>query len=94
MTIALVLFALAALGGVTMAAIRFRGAERPPTALALLHGVLAAAGIIVLIVAMLHTTNPAQARTALADAGESPIASGSGLLLPKQLWPLESQRGE
>src|SRR5215470_5573874 len=65
MTIALVLFALAALGGVTMAVMRFRGAERPPTGLALLHGTLAAAGIIVLIVAMLHTTNPAQARTAL-----------------------------
>jgi hypothetical protein len=31
MTIALVLFALAALGGVIMAAMRLRGAERPPT---------------------------------------------------------------
>jgi hypothetical protein len=65
MTIALVLFAIAALGGVTMAVIRFRGAERPPTGLALLHGAFAAAGIIVLIVAMLSTPNPAQARTAL-----------------------------
>ena len=65
MTIALVLFAIAALGGVTMAVMRFRGAERPPTGLALLHGAFAAAGIIVLIVAMLSTPNPAQARTAL-----------------------------
>jgi hypothetical protein len=65
MTIALVLFAIAALGGVTMAVMRFRGAERPPTGLALLHGAFAAAGLIVLIVAMLSTPNPAQARTAL-----------------------------
>ncbi|HEY3586009.1 MAG TPA: hypothetical protein VGK85_02605 [Myxococcaceae bacterium] len=65
MLTALVLFAIAALGGVTMAVMRFRGAERPPTALALLHGAFAAAGIIVLIVAMLSTPNPAQARTAL-----------------------------
>jgi hypothetical protein len=65
MLTALVLFAIAALGGVTMAVIRFQGAERPPTALALLHGAFAAAGIIVLIVAMLSTPNPAQARTAL-----------------------------
>lgn len=65
MLTALVLFAIAALVGVAMAVIRFRGAERPPTGLALLHGALAAAGIIVLIVAMLSTPNPAQARTAL-----------------------------
>ena len=65
MTIALVVFALAALGGVTMAVIRFRGAERPPTGLALLHGAAAAAGIIVLIVGMMSMSNPAQARTAL-----------------------------
>ena len=65
MLTALVLFAIAALGGVTMAVMRFRGAERPPIGLALLHGAFAAAGIIVLIVAMLSMPNPAQARTAL-----------------------------
>ena len=64
MTIALVLFALAALGGVTMAVIRFRGAERPPTALALAHGALAAAGLIALIVAVMGAT-PGLGRTAL-----------------------------
>lgn len=65
MLTALVLFGIAALGGVTMAVIRFRGAERPPTGLALLHGAVAAAAIIVLIVAMLSAPNAAQARTAL-----------------------------
>ena len=65
MTIALVLFALADLGGVTMAAMRLRGAERPPTALALAHGALAAAGLIALILAVVGMTDPGLARTAL-----------------------------
>jgi hypothetical protein len=65
MTTALVLFALAALGGVTMAAMRLRGAERPPTGLALAHGALAAAGLIALIVAVMNMADPGPARTAL-----------------------------
>ena len=65
MTIALVLFALAALGGVTMAAMRLRGAERPPTGLALAHGAAAAAGLIALIVAVMNMSDPGPARTAL-----------------------------
>jgi FtsH-binding integral membrane protein len=65
MTTALVLFALAALGGLTMAVMRFRGAERPPTGLALAHGGLAAAGLIALIVAVTGPGVPGQARTAL-----------------------------
>jgi len=65
MTVALVLFALAALGGVTMAAMRLRGAERPPTGLALAHGALAAAGLIALILAVMNMTDPGAARTAL-----------------------------
>jgi len=65
MTIALVLFALAALGGVAMAAIRLRGAERPPTGLALVHGAAAAAGLIALIIAVMNMADPGPARTAL-----------------------------
>jgi hypothetical protein len=65
MTIALVLFALAALGGVYMATVRLRGAERPPTAIALVHGAAAAAGLVVLIVAVVGMTDPGLARTAL-----------------------------
>ena len=65
MTIALVLFAHAALGGVTMAAIRLRGAERPPTALALVHGAGAAAGLAALIIAIMNMPDPGSARTAL-----------------------------
>ena len=48
-----------------MALVRFRGAERPPTGIALLHGALAAAGLIVLIVAVAGGTAPDAAKTAL-----------------------------
>jgi len=65
MTIALVLFALAAVGGVYMAAVRFRGADRPPTAVALVHGAAAAAGLIALIVAVMGMAEPGLAKTAL-----------------------------
>jgi hypothetical protein len=65
MVIALVLFGLAALGGVYMAAIRFRGADRPPTGIALVHGAGAAAGLIALIVTVMGSAAPPLARTAL-----------------------------
>ena len=65
MVTALVLFGLAALGGLTMAVIRFRGAERPPLAIALVHGAAAAAGLIALIVAVMGASDPGNARTAL-----------------------------
>jgi hypothetical protein len=63
MTIALVLFALAAVGGIAMAAIRFRGKPYPPMAISLAHGAAAAAGIIALILAT--KTAPPVAATAL-----------------------------
>lgn len=65
MTIALVVFALAALGGLYMALVRFRGAERPPTSIALAHGALAATGLIILIVAVINGGAPEGAKTAL-----------------------------
>jgi glucose uptake protein GlcU len=50
MIIAAVLFAIAALGGVIMALIRFSGRDYPPVALAVIHGLFAAAGLITLII--------------------------------------------
>jgi len=47
---ALVLLALAAVGGLTMVAIRVRSEQNPPLALALGHGVLAATGLLLAIV--------------------------------------------
>lgn len=65
MIVAIGLFAVAALGGLYMAVVRFRGAERPPTAIALLHGALAAAGLVALIVAVVGGGAPEAAKTAL-----------------------------
>jgi hypothetical protein len=53
MTVALILFAVAALGGVVLAGLRLAG--RPlPIPLALVHGALAAAGLVALIVLLVH----------------------------------------
>ena len=52
MTYAAILFAVAALGGVVLALMRFGGREIPPMALALVHGLFAAAGLVTLIVAV------------------------------------------
>jgi hypothetical protein len=65
MTLALVIFALAALGGVTMAVLRFQGRPQPPLALALVHGAAAAAGLITLIVLVAGNEAPSQAKLAL-----------------------------
>ena len=51
MIIAAVLFAIAALGGVIMALIRFSGRDYPPVTLAVVHGLFAAAGLVTIIVA-------------------------------------------
>ena len=50
MTLALVLFALAAVGGLVMATSLVRGATLPPFAIAILHGAAAAGGLLALIV--------------------------------------------
>jgi uncharacterized membrane protein HdeD (DUF308 family) len=45
------LLAIAAIGGVTIAVMRFRGRPRPPAWLAMLHGFLAAAAVTLLFYA-------------------------------------------
>lgn len=52
MTTALILFAVAALGGLVMAVMRFGGRELPPLGLAIVHGLFAAAGLVALILAL------------------------------------------
>jgi hypothetical protein len=65
MITAAVLFALAAIGGLTMAVIRFRGADRPPSALAMAHGLLAAAGLTLLLYAAATAGLPSLATIAV-----------------------------
>ena len=64
MQTALVLFAIAAVGGIVMATIRFSGKPHPPTWLAMLHGFLAGAGLTLLIYAACTVGLPSLALTA------------------------------
>jgi hypothetical protein len=52
MTLAVLLFVLAAVGGVTMAVMHFRGQTPPPKPLAMLHGAAAVLGILVLFLVL------------------------------------------
>lgn len=64
MTAALVLFAIAAAGGILLAYMRIT--NKPlPMPLALVHGTLAAAGLIALILFVVQAAEPSQARIAL-----------------------------
>ena len=56
-TLSAILFAIAALGGITLAVMHFRarGKTHPPTSLAMLHGTLAAVAVIFLIIAIAAT---------------------------------------
>jgi glucose uptake protein GlcU len=48
---AVILLGLTAAGGIAMAALRFSGHDRPPSWLAMLHGLLAASGLTLLLYA-------------------------------------------
>jgi hypothetical protein len=65
MVLALILFGVSALGGVALAVIRLRGREIPPTPLAIIHGLVGAAGLVALLLAVMNAPVPPQARTAL-----------------------------
>lgn len=63
---ATVVFAIAALGGVVMAVIRLGAKRNPPAWLAMLHGLLAGAGLTLLLYAALAVGIPGTAQIALA----------------------------
>lgn len=63
---AIVLLAVTALGGLVMAAIRFAGRPHPPSAVAMLHGLLAAGGLTLLLYAAFTTALPGGAWLGLA----------------------------
>jgi hypothetical protein len=64
-SLAAILFGVAALGGVVMAIMRFTGKETPPMGLAILHGALAASGLVALIIAVMGGGLSSQASLAL-----------------------------
>ena len=51
--LSLVLFTVAAIAGLTMAIMHFRGISPPRVVLALLHGLFAASGLVVLLLALI-----------------------------------------
>ena len=63
---AAVLFGLAAVGGVLMLVIRLRGAPRPPTLIAMVHGLVAGAGLTLLVYFGATTSIPSMAKAATA----------------------------
>src|SRR5262245_34013548 len=65
MQLAAIFFALAALGGLTIAVMRLSGTPRPPTWMALGHGAVAAIGLLSLIYAAATETLPTMALAAL-----------------------------
>lgn len=60
-----ILLAIAAVGGLVMAGIRFAGNRQPPPALAMLHGFLAAAAVTLLLYAAATIGLPGMALVAL-----------------------------
>lgn len=63
---AVLLFAIAAIGGIVMAIVRLSKNINPPSWLAMLHGLLAAAGLTLLLYAAFAIGIPALADTGLA----------------------------
>jgi len=78
MQAAAILFTLAALGGLVMAFLRWGGAPRPPDWLAMAHGLLAAAGLTMLIYAAVTTGLPPLAQFSLVLFV---VGAGAGALL-------------
>lgn len=72
------LFVLTALGGITMAGIRFVGQRNPPVWLSMGHGFAAGAGVTLLAYAVFTTAVPATAKAALALFL---LAAGGGVLM-------------
>ena len=72
------LFVLTALGGLLMAGIRFFGARNPPASVALVHGLLAGAGVTLLAYA---TATAAVPRLAVISLALFLLAALGGLVL-------------
>ena len=85
--ISLILFALAAIAGLSMAILHFRGVSPPKTALAALHGLFAASGLAVLVMALIKTGFGGMAGIAL---GLLVVAALGGFTLLS--WHVQNRR--
>jgi hypothetical protein len=89
MTLPIILFAAAALGGLTLAILRFR--DKPlPTPLALGHGAIAAAGLVTLALVAVPHGAPSLARVALGLFGVAALGGFAlfSFQLRKQKLPI------
>lgn len=75
---AIVLFAIAAAGGLTLLAVRLLSGRNPPAWLALLHGLLAGAGLTLLLYAAFTAGLPTAAIWGLVVLV---LAAGGGLIM-------------
>ncbi len=74
----IVLFVVAALGGVVLAAVRARSNANPPTWLAVVHGLIAAAGLVTLVAFLAGNGWPT---LPLVGAGLLVLAAAGGFTL-------------
>lgn len=87
---AAILFAIAALGGATLAFVRVSEGENPPAWMAIAHGLIAATALVSLIVAAVQYPLPALAKAAIGVFVAAAIGGGilfivyhmGGYLLP------------
>lgn len=85
-TLAAVLFGLAAAGGLVMAVNRLRGQPRPPATLAAGHGLLAGAGVVVYLIALLGAEDPPGLGVAALVLFVVAALGGAGLLFGFQSY--------
>ena len=83
------LFVIAAAGGLIMAGMRFTGSLRPPSWLAMVHGLLAAAGLTLLAYAAATAVIPQMAQISLAFFAVAAIGGvAMNLMFHLKLLPL------
>ncbi len=90
LTAATYLLATAAIGGILMALMRFGGVLRPPLWLAMIHGLVATAGVTLVVYVVLAGEAPQQVRiaallfagAALGGAALQVLYHAKGLALP------------
>ena len=70
---AALLLGVAALGGIVMTIVRLRGAPRPPSSLAMVHGLLAAAALTLLLYAWYTVGLPSLAKLATLILGAAAL---------------------
>jgi hypothetical protein len=86
MLVPVILFVLTALGGLVLAAIRFSGQPRPPTALAVGHGLAALTSLAVLGYMAATTGVPMLANVALGVLGLAALGGRGHLCVVPPPW--------